>query len=369
MTPIENIKSRLKNVAPRGNGYKALCPAHDDHEQSLSVDVGSDGRVLLKCFAGCPQGEVVKALGLTLRDLFPPSNGNGQRRIVATYPYHDEGNDLLFEIVRYSPKDFRQRRPDGRGGYIWKLDGVRRVLYHLPEVLAADPAQPIFLVEGEKDADNLRTLGLVATTNPRGADRWRDEYSEFLLRRHVNILPDNDPAGAKHAAQVAQSLYGKAASVKIFRLPTLPAKGDASDWIDSQRAEGMTDKEIATRLLELSAAVPEWTPNDYSGNKAVFVSAAEFVASTPEPETLIEKVAQRGDFLLVVGRPKKGKSLLALELARAVATGTKAFGVLPCKKANVLLLLRDDKPHRIASRLRTMGLGDLPNVYLTTGAN
>jgi hypothetical protein len=179
-----------------------------------------------------------------------------------------------------------------------------------------------------------------------------------LRERHIIILPDRDEAGERHAAQVAQSLYSKAASVKVLKLPNLAPKNDVSDWI----AAGGT----AEQLRELAAGCGEWQPSDSGDSRIVFMLAPDFVASTPEPEILIHKVAMRGDFLLVVGRPKKGKSLLALELARAVATGTNAFGALSCRKANVLLLLRDDKPHRIAARLRTMGLGDLTNVYVDT---
>jgi putative DNA primase/helicase len=89
----------------------------------------------------------------------------------------------LFQTLRFFPKDFRQRRPDGKGEWIWNLQGVRRVLYRLPELLAAknaDPKRMIFVVEGEKDADALQRGGATATCNPMGAGKWRDEYAEFL---------------------------------------------------------------------------------------------------------------------------------------------------------------------------------------------
>src|SRR5262249_8439441 len=94
---------------------------------------------------------------------------NGPADIVATYDYADETGKLLFQTVRYYHKNFAQRRPDGNGGWIWNLEGVRRVLYRLPEVTAA---QTVCIAEGEKDAENLRTLGFVATTNPMGAGKW-----------------------------------------------------------------------------------------------------------------------------------------------------------------------------------------------------
>ncbi|MDP6494877.1 MAG: hypothetical protein QGI09_05565, partial [Dehalococcoidia bacterium] len=105
-----------------------------------------------------------------------PSRNGMKRRISATYDYTDEDGTLLFQTVRYDPKDFAQRQPDGKGGWKWNLEGVRRVLYRLPELLGADPSEPVFIVEGEKDVDRLAGLGLVATTNPMGVKKWRPEY-------------------------------------------------------------------------------------------------------------------------------------------------------------------------------------------------
>src|SRR5207244_66644 len=207
-------------------GGPSRCPAHDDRKRSLTVAVGDSGALLLKCHAGagCRVEQIVAALGVTMADLFPRHGRqagarDSRRRIVATYDYRDEQGNLLFQVVRYEPKDFRQRRPDGNGGWSWKLKGVRRVLYRLPELLAADPALPVYLVEGEKDVEALVALSLVATTNPGGARKWRPEYAEPLRGRDVVLLPDNDDKGRQHAEQVAVSLTGIAASVKVVTLP------------------------------------------------------------------------------------------------------------------------------------------------------
>lgn len=156
-----------------------------------------------------------------------------EKRIVATYDYFDESGELLYQVVRYEPKDFRQRRPDDAGGWIWNLKGVRRVLYRLPQLLTVDKSAIVFIVEGERDADRLAELGLVATTNASGAEKWRDEYNEHLRGRRVVILPDNDEAGHKHAEKVAASLQGIAANVQIVMLPDVPEKSDVSDWLDA----------------------------------------------------------------------------------------------------------------------------------------
>ena len=156
-----------------------------------------------------------------------------EKHIVATYDYLDESGKLLFQTLRYEPKDFRQHRPDGQGGWIWNLDGVRCVPYRLPELLKSSMQDFVFIAEGEKDCDRLSGMGFTATTCPMGAGKWLNEYNKYFEGRLVVILPDNDTAGKKHAEQVANSLYGIAGEVKIVDLPGLPEKGDVSDWLDA----------------------------------------------------------------------------------------------------------------------------------------
>ena len=256
MNPVlQNVLSRLRGVRKAGKGWKALCPAHDDHKPSLKIDEGQDGRVLLKCFAGCDTKDILAAIGLTMRDLYPePEQKRGQEgpgKIIATYGYKDADGRLLFQVCRTVDKRFFQRRPDGKGGWINGLGGILPVLYRLPEVLQAlKQGETIFVPEGEKDVDNLVRLGLAATCNPMGAGKWWDHYSNWLKGANVVILPDNDEPGRKHAQQVAQSLYGKAASVKVLELPGLPAKGDVSDWLEA----GHTKEE----LMRLAEETPDW---------------------------------------------------------------------------------------------------------------
>jgi len=188
----------------------------------------------------------------------PPKRNRASKRIAATYDYTDATGTLLFQVVRYEPKDFRQRRPNG-SGWSWNLKGIERVLYRLPGLVSADPSETVFLVEGERDADNLAALGLVSTTNSGGAGKWRDSYADALKGRSVAILPDADQPGRQHAEQVAKSLHGVAKSVKVVSLPNLPPKGDVSDWVSQG---GTTDD-----MLRLVDAADEWVPveDDASG--------------------------------------------------------------------------------------------------------
>lgn len=256
---VELILSRLEHVAPEKPGqWNAECPAHeDDSKRSLSIAAQgerTDGAVLL-CHAGCSADDVLGALDLTPKDLYPPKPKRKERaKIVCTYRYVDERGELLYEVLRKSDKSFPgRRRPlpgDDPGaiknGWVWSLKGARHVLYRLPEVLAAKAeGQRVYLCEGEKDADNLRALGLVATCNAGGSGKWLPEYSEQLAGADVVLLPDNDAAGAKHVTAVGLSLAERARELRVLDLPLgprLPKHGlDVSDWLE--RGNGREDLE------------------------------------------------------------------------------------------------------------------------------
>lgn len=266
--PIHPILSRLQGVKRTGAGWQARCPAHADQTPSLSIKEAADGTVLLKCFAGCRVEAIVAQLGLALKDLFPaaetsaPASASVLGSPVAVYSYVDESGALLFQTLRFEAgehgqrsKTFKQRRPDGQGGWIYNLHGTRRVLYRLPQVLAAGRRhQTIFVVEGEKDVHALEALGLVATNNPMGAGKWQASFSQSLRGADVVLLPDQDVPGFDHMETVARSLYGQAQRIRIVELPDLPPKGDVSDWL----ARGGT----RAALEQLVAEAPAYTPSE-----------------------------------------------------------------------------------------------------------
>lgn len=249
--PLERILARLEGVKANGAGFIARCPAHEDHRQSLSVSEGEDGRVLLNCFAGCQAVAICEAIDMKLADLFPAKEKRS-REILATYDYTDEAGGLLYQVVRFAPKDFRQRRPDGAGGWIWNLKDTRRVLFGLPAILeAVEVGMTVWVAEGEKDVLVLRGIGGLATCNPAGAGKWRDEYSEVLRGARVAIVADRDEPGREHAQQIAASLEGVAATVRIVEA----AEGkDAADHI----AAGYGLEEF----VELAEESPEGPPAD-----------------------------------------------------------------------------------------------------------
>jgi hypothetical protein len=246
------ILARLRGVQKTGSGWSAFCPAHDDqHKRSLSVGIGADGQTLLKCFASCPPERIVAAVHLTMADLAPPGpNGRGGtgRRIVATYDYRDETGALLYQVVRFEPKDFRPRWPTGAGGWSWGLGDVRRVCYRLPDLVEHER---VFWCEGEKDVETLWALGLPATTSPSGAKSFRAEYADQVKAaavREVVVLPDQDAAGQEYAATVATACQTAGLTVRVLALPGLPDKGDVTDWL----AAGHT----AAELVALAEAAP-----------------------------------------------------------------------------------------------------------------
>lgn len=364
----QEFLSRVASVKKTANGWQAKCPAHDDRKASLSIAEGGKG-IVLTCQAGCDTRAVVEALGLTLSDLFAASstthslaqgasNGTPKRHIVATYDYTNEQGQLLFQAIRYEPKGFSQRRPDGKGGgWLNNLEGVRRVLYRLPELLDADEAETVFLCEGEKDVEALRTLGLVATCNPMGAGKWRDEYNEALHGRTVVILPDNDKAGNEHAETQARSLYRIASQVKILRLPDLPDKGDVSDWL----AAGGSAEALACLATNVPAWLPETAttkPNTTREAPALLMTWGQFGSIERKRGEQIIHELERGEIGMLAAITNVGKSTLIRNLALTLACGGE-FAPLAKqgKPRRVLLLDFETRAAKLQSDIATMLTG------------
>jgi hypothetical protein len=260
------VKARPSSVplAP-GPGHSAI-----DRSLSVKLDSNAPDGFVVHSFAGddplvC-RDHVREKAGL---EPFKP-NGSGRQRasndaieralmaavagqprdgnkgcIVAKYDYTDAGSVLLYQVLRLEPKSFRQRRPDGNGGWIWELD-QRRVLYRWPDLLKY-PDGTVFFCEGEKDADRVAGLGYCATTVAAG--KWTEECVTALAGRDVIILEDNDNAGRAKALATAQALHGTAKTIRIVSLPNLPDKGDVSDWLDAdpRRAETLYQRERGAR--------------------------------------------------------------------------------------------------------------------------
>ena len=246
----------------KGAEYIASCglPSHGGPDQNASMNFNLDKGTshCHKCHA-TGEGLSVKELAAALGVPLPPINQDipaqkPARKIVKIHDYTDAAGNLIYQSCRYEPKSFVQRRPDGKGSYYWNLDGVDPLPYRLPELLAAlEAGKMVVIVEGEKDADRLRGLGITATTNSGGAGKWTEKHSKyFATGAKVLVIPDNDTPGRNHAQAVARALHDRGCIVRGVELTGLPEKGDVSDWLDA----GHTKAELS----ELAKAAPIWTP-------------------------------------------------------------------------------------------------------------
>lgn len=244
MNDLDGLVKHLEAKGPDSQGwYTACCPFHDDKHPSLRFN--ERGFRCMACGEKGNLGKLASKHGITQKSDKKSRPGN----IVATYDYLDENGTLLFQVVRYQPKTFRQRRPDGNGGWEWNLNGIRRVLYRLPLLMIAPDDDWIFIVEGEKSVDALSQLGQTATCSPAGAGKWLEEFSSLFSGRKVVILPDNDDPGFAHGHKVAASVAPVAEELKVIHLPCLSKGQDVFDWL--QAGNKIDD------LLELVEAAPQ----------------------------------------------------------------------------------------------------------------
>ena len=386
--PIERVVELLRNNGcnPRQSGptqWESKCPVgrahkHGDKNPSLGVSEGVDGKTLLYCHGGCTVRDIAGGLGLKLNDLFPDkpsaSHIDGGRRIRATYDYYDADGALVFQVVRYDPKDFRQRQPDGKGGWIYSIKSItEKPLYNLPQVLAAiDAGKPVWIVEGEKDAENLQWhVDGAVTTNSGGATKWRSEYDRQLEGvRHVIIVQDADDPGTAHARLVARRMVDLGASVEVRRPPgghkdisaalavdlspddcdivwtsALPwERWDAPEGEPIEEPVDAADETPETLALALTALrIIDW-PHFWSGE-------------TDGPDWLMEPIIAKGRGHALYAGAKSGKSLLMLAAVAAVASG-KPFLNNPARHPqHVLYLDYEMTEDDLRERLETFGYG------------
>jgi AAA domain len=358
------ILDLLQGVTRNGDGWKARCPAHDDQTPSLSIKEGDDGRTLLKCHAGCTTEAICAKLNLTLADLFPPkeTRNGGSKRIVASYNYHDRDGKLAFQVVRYEPKDFRQRKPDTTApdGWTWNTRGVEKVLFRLPEILRdAENGKFIFICEGEKDALAMAERGFSATCNPGGAGKWQDSYTETLRGADVVIIPDKDAPGRAHAALVAGKLRGIAKSVRVIELPDVNGKS-IKDAFDFFAAGGDTGQ-----IFELVDKTPEWTPANVpdvdtktkSAKPMIeFFMPSELSAFTPpEGFNLVGNYhIQKAAPFVIGGAPGVGKSRAAVALAVVGSTGGDWFGFKVHRQFKTMIVQAENGRVRLKNEFEDM---------------
>lgn len=296
------------------------------------------------------------------------------REITATYDYCDPQGTLIYQVCRMEWSDngrkrktFMQRRPtpEKDGHWIWGLgtgdflqsrngdwyqatderiekwkdapqrtikDAAQHGLYALVEfVEERSPEVPVYLTEGEKDTDTLRSWDLTATTNSGGARHWTPELAQYFTGLDVVIAIDNDEAGKDRADIVGHTLRGVAARVRVLNIADhwpggtpwppghLDGKGiDVTDWRDN--AAGSPGA-----LRGLLPALPEWQPKPFV-SKFGGITFEQLDDPGPEHEFLIDDFLTIGDKSIIGGASKSGKSFLAIDAAMAIALGTEFHG-------------------------------------------
>jgi len=256
-------------------------------------------------------------------------------KIVATYDYTDESGTLLFQVCRLEPKSFRQRRrarPDDppnkvKDGWVWSVKGVRQVPFRLPELIETLTLEHrLFVVEGEKDVLTLARHGIPATCNAGGAHKWDPAFAEHLAGADVIVIPDNDKDGHEHAQEVARSLAGKAARIRLLALPGLADKGDASDWF----AAGGT----AEGFNALVDQAPDWIDNGTQASDETpqhsgrILRGTEFadLSTSSRKVWLVHHLLAIGEISVWYGEPGSGKSVGIEDLGLYVAVGRAWHG-------------------------------------------
>jgi hypothetical protein len=224
----------------------------------------------------------------------------------------------------------------------------------------------IFIAEGEKDANTLRSHGVPATCNPMGAGKWWPEFNDILRGADVVICGDNDEPGRKHVQLIAENLRGSAKRVRILDLalhwPEIEASADISDWFE-------TGGGTAERLWDIASTLPDWTPAAVPQQQqlpkigsmdqlpvklwnwrddAITLHALRSKKFEPISYILPDIVPE--GLTLLVGRPKIGKSWLMLDFAIAVAHGRFTLGTIKPPQGDVLFLALEDSKRRIQRR-------------------
>ena len=371
---LDEFLSRLHNV----HGHSAQCPAHDDHTNSLSVSTGKDGRIVVKCHAGCSAEDICAALGLKLSDLFaeplphsapPPA----KRTLSAQYDYYDLNGAFLYRKTRWidenGKKSFTWSRKDSAGKWQSGRGGAKPVLYN---VQATQESDHIYLVEGEKDVETMRFLALPAVSTPDGAaSSWEPQFTEALAGHAVTIIQDNDEPGKAFAQRAARALYGKASCVKVLDLTAewsdLKAHGDVTDVLDKEPGGA---ESFLPRLLALEAVTPEYIPTNEAPEaepdeeNAAFFDCFRALDDFEEEEAswLVPGWIPEGQITLLAADGGIGKTTLWCSIIAAVSSGRACLLDPPDLKREPMrvafLTTEDSVRKKLKRKLRLAGAND-----------
>ena len=248
--------------------------------------------------------EVIKLPRNTEDEVFEEAFNSSKETV---YDYQDQEGNTIYQVVRYEPKTFRQRRQHN-GQTVWNLQGVTLLPYRLPQI-AENKDKPVYIVEGEKDVLRLESLGILATCNSGGSGKWTKEHSQYLKDRDVVIIPDNDEPGQKHARVIISSLQPLAKSIKLIKLPGIQPKGDVFDWLEKHNIKDLLELVEQTKVLSDQPITP-----------IPIMSIQDVMNMEPVP-WLVQDYIPENSMAMVYGAPGSGKTFLALDMALHIAHG------------------------------------------------
>lgn len=446
---VQNFLDRLDGVRQTGGNFMARCPCrNDDNNPSLSVSEGTDGRVLIHCHRGngCDAGEICASVGLTISDIMPqnstsaiyekpifkknkqpPSNKvsktimKEQLKFVCSYDYINEFGELLFQKVRYinqnGVKTFRQRKLLENGDWSYSLTDVPKILYNLPAVIAAKASgAPIWVVEGEKDADTLTALGHVATTMPGGAGHWLDIHTDALAGAVVDIVADNDVPGKEHASKLLKVLTDAGCDAQVWICPEtkditdhlssggtfetlesfLPLDENTSEQTESTEDESQDNNEpveekqgsifdsalikiqdlfgredlTSGQMISKMSMILSSTTSKQITDPGRLVQWNDFIAEQVDDsyDWVIPGLLERGERVIVVAAEGVGKTMLARQVALCAAAGVHPFTYGQMKPVTTLTVDLEN-PERIIRRassaivIQAMRRGHVARIY------
>ena len=357
------------NPRPSGDGYRARCPnkaghKNEDRNPSLSVSGAPNGTALFHCHAGtCSFDAILNSLepddleraAILGRRPKTAQIAGSQKGVVSKWIYRDEQGCPLFLVERINKKNggkaFPQSRPDGHGGWLRGISGVRKVPYRLPELIAAiDCGETIYIAEGEKCCDALVAHGLAATCNSEGQGKWRQEHTKALAgAKAVRVLADNDQVGRDHAQRVAAAC--RAAGVRDIRVVEFPGLmkrngsegGDVADWLEDR--QDRPKQERRDELLAFIESAPPWS----AGAPLEFVVEGEQIALADQALDVLAAYSDAGVYV-------RARQLVRVVRDRPRGRGIERPAGAPIIEALSLDALRDSLARALPwVRLRAAG--------------
>ena len=366
-TVLDALTAHGSDPKLSNGSYKAKCPSHPDTNPSLSITEKADGQVLINCHAGCNSAKVVADLGLTWPDLSPdqPEPKASKAKIVATYNYSRADRTFISQVVRFEPKDFRQRRPDGNGGWIWNLKDLsaedRELLFMLPELAEIRQKQPeraLAIPEGEQDCLALWKQGTPATCNAGGAGKWKDGHSKALISlgfTDVVIIADRDEPGKAHAIAVRDSLL-KNGYKGDLQTVIATCDDDCKDPANLIARHGEEWTEQLGELTTTGATVAKPRESGLLATRLADVRSQQTLWAWDERVPL-------GELTLLVGAEGQGKSTLAIELASRLTRG-QLDGDLKGQPYSVIYATSEDSASRVVRPRFEAAGADLNRVFM-----